>query len=249
MDWIKSNLTAPDADTVGGRLLTARDELQYLICSFGLIKPAGASLLQQCFGLPRYVQILSVCMEQNANSNEYDVLQKLRKRLRTSRFETSIRFHSPNIYCTNSYVRKPTAWIEVLNHHSAFPRLCLKVEFLEHGAYGFETAAAERIRQIIRTPNISMSWREWFDIVWLLLFFKRVPGTHPDQELLEGERLCCWTENISSKLGKVNINKFRHMAWIFAPARAGWVVDLMKTESIVQLLSFVTSGPDAKSQY
>ncbi len=244
MDWIKRNLTAPDVDTVGGHLLTARDELQCLICSFGLIKPAGTSLLQQRFGLPRYVSILSVYMDQDVYSTKYDVLQKLKKKLRRNRFETFIRFH-----CTNTYDRRPTAWIEVLNHRSAFPRLCLKVEFLKQGAAGFETAAAERIRQIIRTPNISMSWREWFDVVWLLQSFKTMPGTHPDQALLEGARLSCWTKNISSKLGKININKFRHMAWTFAPARAGWVVDLMKTESIVELLSYVASGPDAKDQY
>jgi hypothetical protein len=230
-----------DVEPAAGRLLLAREKLQRRVTAIPAFMAAGATSLQQRFGLPRFLEVLTVRLHPFSSSSPRSALEHCRRLLLEQGLEVQICLNDTPGQIAWLYEHQLTAWIEVSPGGLSEPSVAVRLEFLEQGWGGFPQAAAERLRQIIRTPSTYMGWKEWFDAVWMLSLMGRATGVEPDEGLLTSNYLWPWRPYLFCKLQAVNMKRLQKTARVYAPARAGWVVDLMEREAIEGLL-----GPEAR---
>jgi len=230
-----------DVEPAGGRLLLARERLQRRITAIPAFMPAGATGLQQHFGLPRFLEVLTVRLHPFSSCSPRSALEHCRRLLQEQGLEVQICLNDTPGQIAWLYEHQLTAWIEVSPGELSELVVAARLEFLEQGWGGFPQAAAERLRQIIRTPSTYMGWKEWFDAVWMLSLMGRAEGVEPDESLLTSNYLWPWRPYLFCKLRAVHMKRLQETARVYAPARAGWVVDLMEREAIEGLL-----GPEAR---
>lgn len=228
-------------EPAGGRLLLARERLQRLVTAIPAFMAAGATSLQQRFGLPRFLEVLTVRLHPFSSSSPRSALEHCRRMLQEQGLEVRICLNDSPGQIAWLYGHQLTAWIEVSPGALLDSAVAARLEFLEQGWGGFPQAAAERLRQIIRTPSTYMEWKEWFDAVWMLSLMSRAAGVEPDKGLITSNYLWPWRPYLFCKLRAVNMKRLQETARVYAPARAGWVVDLMEREAIEGLL-----GPEAR---
>lgn len=231
-----------DVEPAGGRLLMARERLQRQVTAIPAFTAAGATSLRQRFGLPRFLEVLTVRLHPFSSCSPRSALEHCRRLLQEQGLEAQICLNDSPGQIAWLYEHQLTAWIEVSpGRQDSGPAVAVRLEFLEQGWGGFPQAAAERLRQIIRTPTAYMEWKEWFDAVWMLSLMGRAAGVEPDEGLLTSNYLWPWRPYLFCKLQAVNMKRLQERARVYAPARAGWVVDLMEREAIERLL-----GPEAR---
>lgn len=232
-----------NVEPAGEKLLLARERLQHRIMAIPAFLPAGATSLQQRFGLPRFLEVLTVHLHPSSSCSPRSALEHCRRMLREQGLMAQICLNDSPGTIAWLYEHQLTAWIEVdcEGMGDEYPVMAVRLEFLEQGWGGFSYAAAERVRQIIRTPTKFMSWKEWFDVVWMLSVMGRAAGVEPDEWLLRSNSLWPWRQYVLCKLQATYLERLQRTARAYAPARAGWVVDLMERETIEGLL-----GPEAR---
>ena len=230
-----NRLHAPlNCDPASAPLLFEQSRLQQKITSLPYFFPAAATFLQQQCGLPRYLDVLHLCLNRDIVTEPLLAIKMMLDSLRRQGMEVEAQYCVPQPVTFNfsaAYKKYFAAWIRVAH---AELHLYSKIIILHRGYGDYSQAAGECLRQVSLTHLSHLQWQHCFDTIWIAN--QILLGSLPSNEYLTTRGAGNWPFKLSYRMRKANLSRLQRKARVFTPPAGDHIVAQMTPVRVARLM-------------